>query len=160
MSRMTSVLAAVTVLALAAACAGSGVASYRGVPEMNGVRTADAGRQLVVTYIGGGCDEQAKTRVIETATLVTVTAAIPTTGGNCTSVGIARELTFRLQRPLGDRHFRNGLRGRAITVFDGSLLRTPGWLPSGAQPPPSGGTLPYPRSRSNGPIPPVTSPVS
>jgi hypothetical protein len=111
MSRMTSVLAAVTVLALAAACAGSGVASYRGVPEMNGVRTADAGRQLVVTYIGGGCDEQAKTRVIETATLVTVTAAIPTTGGNCTSVGIARELTFRLQRPLGDRHFRNGLRG-------------------------------------------------
>ena len=98
---------------------------------MSGVRTSAGGRQMVVTYVGGGCDTAPKTRVIETATLVTVTAAIGTTGANCTAVGIPRALAFDLPQPFGHRLFRNGLRGLKLAVFDGSLLETPAWLPTG-----------------------------
>ncbi len=121
----------VAVVAAAAGCTGTAPARYTAVPRMNGVRTAAGGRQLVVTYLGGGCDIAAKTHVSETATVVTVTAAIGTTGANCATLGIPRALSFVLPEPFGHRLFRNGPRGSEITVFDGSLLGTPAWLPTG-----------------------------
>ena len=117
------------VAAVATGC--TGVVAYTAVPQLSGVRTAAGGRQLVVTYFGGGCDTAPKTRVIETTALVTVTVDIGMTGANCADVAYPRVLTFDLPQAFGQRRFRNGLRGPKVTVFDGSMLRSPTWLPAG-----------------------------
>jgi len=50
---------------------------YTAVPGVRGVRTGDGGKALVVAYTAGPCRQAAKARVAETASAVTLTAALP-----------------------------------------------------------------------------------
>lgn len=114
------------------ACSG-GPAPYVAVPQVSGVRTADGGRTILLTYTGGACDAPPMTRVVQTASVVTVSALIGSTAGHdaCPAVGIPRTLTFQLSAPLAGRRVRNGLHGRPVPAFDGAVLTEPARLPTG-----------------------------
>ncbi len=101
---------------------------YAALPGVRGVRTGDGGQALVVAYTAGPCHQAAKGRVTETASAVTLTAALPKT---CRTGSVEWALKFRLPSAQGGRVVRNGVGGAAVTVFDGSVLTDPHHLPAG-----------------------------
>ncbi len=100
----------------------------RGVAGRPGGRTGDGGRALVVAYTAGPCHQAAKGRATETASAVTLTAALPKT---CRTGSVEWALKFRLPSAQGARVVRNGVGGAVLTVFDGSVLTDPHHLPAG-----------------------------
>ncbi len=111
----------------------SGPAPYVAVPQVSGVRTADDGRTILLTYTGGACDAAPMTRVVQTPSMVTVSASIGSTAGHdaCPAIGIPRTLAFQLSAPLAGRRVRDGLHGRPVPAFDGAVLTEPARLPTG-----------------------------
>lgn len=106
----------------------SGSAAYQPLPSVRGVRTADGGKALVVAYTAGACDKAAVGRVAETATAVTLTAALP---ADCRTGTVDWALKFPLPGALGHRVVHNGMGGAAVAVFSGAVLSDPHHLPAG-----------------------------
>lgn len=135
LNRVNIAAAAAAVVLAASAVAGcsKSPAPFVAIPQVNGVRTADDGRTVLLTYSGGGCDAPAVTRIAQTASVVTLTASIGSTrsDGGCASDAFPRVVTFHLSSPLGARRVRNGLHGEPVSAFDGAVLTTPRWLPPG-----------------------------
>ena len=103
-------------------------AGYLALPGVRGVRTGNAGKALVVAYTAGPCRQAAKGKVTETASAVTLTAAMPK---SCRSGRVRWALKFSLHSPAGARAVHNGVAGPVLTVFDGSVLTDPHHLPAG-----------------------------
>ena len=121
---------ALAAVATISAC-GSGSGSsgdYRGLPDLGGVRTADGNHDLVGTYTAGPCDTVPRTRVTETATVATISAALP---ADCVHGEVRWALKFPLPGTLGARQVRNGPNGRTTAPFDGAVLTDPTHLPTG-----------------------------
>lgn len=129
--RVPAAVSATVVFALTLTACSSGPAPFVAVPVVRGVCTADAGRMVLLAYLGGGCDAPPVTRVAQTASVVTLTASIGSTATTCTDVGIPRVLAFHLSSPLGNRRVRNGVHGKPVPAFDGAVLTNPAWLPPG-----------------------------
>jgi hypothetical protein len=131
---VTRLLAAGAALSAAAVLGGcgshssSGSGDYRGLPDLGGVRTADGNRALVATYTAGPCDTLPRTRVTETSTVVTISAALPS---DCVHGDVRWALKFPLPGGLGAREVRNGPSGPTTAPFDGAVLTDPTHLPTG-----------------------------
>jgi len=106
----------------------AGSADYTALPGVRGVRTGDGGKALVVAYTAGACRQAAKARVAETASAVTLTAALPK---SCRTGRVEWALKFRLGSVAGTRAVHDGVGGPVLTVFDGSVLTDPHHLPAG-----------------------------
>lgn len=61
------------------------------------------GTELVVRYVGGECDRGATLEVEETPDEVVVTVLVSGWSLSCSDAGVPRELTGRLESPLGER---------------------------------------------------------
>ncbi len=103
-------------------------ADYTALPGVRGVRTGNGGKALVVAYTAGPCHQVAKARVAETASEVTLTAALPK---SCRTGRVEWALKFRLGLVEGTRAVHNGVGGPLLAVFDGSVLTDPHHLPAG-----------------------------
>lgn len=117
------------IAALLAGCgSSSGSGAYRAIPGVDGVRTADDGKAVVVTYVAGPCDKVPATRVTTSSTAVTLAADIPS---DCQKGKVSWALKFPLSGTLGTRLVRNGPNGATRTAFDGDVLTDPKTLPTG-----------------------------
>jgi len=101
---------------------------YTAVPGVRGVRTGDGGKALVVAYTAGPCRQASKARVAETASAVTLTAAV---SKSCRIGHVEWALKFHLPSAQGARAVHNGVGGPVLPVFDGSVLTDPHHLPAG-----------------------------
>lgn len=109
-----------------------------------GARTSADGRSLLIALVGGPiyaksdpCSVAYRASVIESATEVRVRILeqrplrSATASPACTSEGHLRNLSVGLAAPFESRKLIDSQFDRQVSVFDGSILATPTWIPPG-----------------------------
>jgi asparagine N-glycosylation enzyme membrane subunit Stt3 len=74
-----------------------------GEPQVLGAIEAVEGNQLVVSYVGSECEDQRSVSVDEGETSVRVKVVARSFASGCSDVGVHRQVSITLDRPLGSR---------------------------------------------------------